>query len=209
MAPKSQAGPTTPDGERGGASITEQAAQRIRPRTLAILDILAEAGENGVFASDIARHFKEPETQQRRNSAVNQFLHTLSHKGRVRRSDEIMPTTGYHNVPAFRWYITPAGMAYLQIGGREGIESLRREALRDAQRTSQERLAERERALVNYLDITGPPVHGCQTWRYWAVRRLRSRLITLSEIGAIMGISRERVRQIESGPAPVCKCPSC
>ena len=209
MADRPQAGPTTPDGERGGASTVEQAAQRLRPRTLAVLDILAEAGEDGVFASDIARQFKEPEAQQRRNNAVNQFLHTLSRTEKVRRSDQPIATAGYHNVQAYRWFITSLGLTYLQVGGREGVESLRHDTLRDAQRTSQERLAEREHALANYLDITGEPVDGCQVWRYWAIRKLRSHLVTLNEIGAIMGVSRERVRQIEAGKLPACRCPAC
>ena len=191
----------------------------VKPNPRSVLELLAEAGDEGMTGPVIGRHFTlaYPEGEhaylnsarsmnlQRRMNWVNQILHRFASHGYAERGvQEISPF--YHNVPAYRWFITDKGREYLASGMAEGCRARR---LSNAERAAAWR-AERKRradeaitqAYVEYDPETTPT---CV--RNQVIRDLRGAGCTMDAIGGVFSLTRERVRQILNGVGvSTCRC---
>ena len=182
------------------------------PKTLDILRILAGAGKAGMLAPDIAYQFSKPVLQQRRNAVVNQVLKRLSRSDRVRYTTDTSPR--YHNIPAYRWFITSAGSKYLADGGYDEI--IKRISCDNAEKLEQQRQNRQQQDVIRQLVINAAPVlirqlpPGCTKARANLINQLYQRGITLDDIGRLLGLTRERVRQIKAGiKVTPCRCQQC
>lgn len=199
--------------EKGAAYLNPKPVPQIvamdePPTSKRVLEILHEAGEKGIIGPDIARHFTIPEPDmpslrklnrrsqglQRKLAWTNQILERFAINGYVRRGlAEASPY--YHRVPAYRWFVTPAGSEYLAAGLSAGIREARdREREREAVRLAahRRRLADLLTEAYDKYDPETTP--RCERER--VMRELRSEGCTLHDIGQIFGLTRERVRQI-------------
>jgi ATP/maltotriose-dependent transcriptional regulator MalT len=172
-----------------------------RPTTAAVLGILAEAGESGVLAADLARSFGTPAKRNARNRAVNAILTQSMHSGRATRSEVPESSPYYNHVPCFRWFITDQGRA--NPGRAPRGETSRRTALARKQ-LARER---RDAALARVKD-QGLGPHTPLDTRDQAVRELCAAGVSSNEIGATFSISGARVRQIRA-ETPVPHCVTC
>jgi hypothetical protein len=186
------------------------------PTARRVLELLAKAGDEGITGPMIGRHFTldydsylkldHSDNLQRRLNWSNQILHRFLAKGFVERGNQ-EASPWYHNMPAYRWYITDKGREYLD-GGMAAGERVRRQA---AARAEQERrAARRTRAdqLVTqaYVDYDPSTVPSCVRTR--VIRELREAGCTLDAIGGVFSLTRERVRQILKGiSVNPCRCP--
>lgn len=174
-----------------------------RPRTMDLLAMLDRAGDEGLPAGALSRGFTEPVSITSRQALVNTNLLRLAGSGKVRRSDRKEASTYYHNTPVWRWFITTAGSEYLAQGGYKGRTErsrARREALAEAKAAHQRRIEEAVAGLA-----TGHP--RCTQVRNEQMIMLRKTGMTLEDLGALFGISRERARQIIAGRCGPCQCP--
>jgi sigma-70-like protein len=174
-----------------------------------ILAALDEAGEAGMLGPDIARLFDVPEVLQRRLSNVNTVLGDFRRRGLARRGGP-EPSPRYHHSPAVRWYITPAGHDYLAGGMRDGARDRNRHqvAARAARVRARQADDGRREQLLRAAAAAGYGPSSAQCQRLAKARELRWQDCTLDEIGALFGISRERVRQLLAG-IRVGPCPHC
>jgi hypothetical protein len=193
-----------------------------RPNTRRVLELLKEAGEEGMRGPDIARHFTIPEPDtpslgklgpqsqslQRRLTWTNQILDRFALKGYARRGNP-EPSPYYHKVPAYRWFVTPEGTGYLAAGMKEGMKQAR---LAKEERERAVLMAHRRRLadlLTDAYDKHDPSaVTTCERER--VIRELRTQGCTLHDIGGVFGLTRERVRQILKGiHVGPCRCARC
>jgi hypothetical protein len=179
-----------------------------RPRTLVILQILADVGQTGIIAPDIAYQFTLPLVVQRRNSIVNQILIRFGKRGYAYRVKEASPR--YKNVPTYRWFITSAGRDYLKNDGWEGYkavikyEAAERDKRRQQLITTRQLLSQATPALIKQL----PP--GCSKARNDLMKKLREQGMTIDETGQLFNITRQRVSQIIHGiGVGQCRCHIC
>lgn len=180
------------------------------PSTLGILRLLAVAGDAGMQAGDLARHFNGTIRPERRNAFTNQTLHTLHKGGKVRRSDEKEPSLYYKNVPVWRWFITNDGRDYLRSGGREAVVRRRQEFRAESDRQFALRLQQRSNAILSGHAAARELPARCMTARAAFIAEMRAVPLTLDDIGRMLGITRERVRQIEAGKGVTpCRCDNC
>ncbi len=169
-----------------------------RPSVMGILRVLDAAGDEGLQAGQVAALFDEPADQSRRNRLVNNHLGYMS-GGKVRRSEHREPSLRYNKVPTYRWWITEDGREYLAAGGMEAmiarnrLEGLRRGGRRTVRLSLHRAQLERASAMAAAL----PP--GCRRARNAFVKELYGSDLTLEEIGGLVGLTRERVRQIARG----------
>lgn len=169
----------------------------MRPSVLEILRALALEGDAGLQAGQIAALFDEPADQAVRNRLVNNHLSYIRPK--VRRSKNPEPSLRYNKVPVYRWWITEEGRKYLEAGGwaglvaRSKLEKREREGHRTARLDQQRALLGRAGAMAAAL----PP--GCRPARNALVKELYGGGLTLEKIGDLVGLTRERVRQIAVG----------
>jgi hypothetical protein len=179
------------------------------PSALGVLRLL-QAAPDGMLAGDIARSFARSCGDARPlNVEVNTILHYQLSRGRVRRGD-LEPSTRYHLVPVYRWFITGAGIAYCAAGGRPAV-------LAAARHKGQQKAASRMDAAVAALDsleaaiaIARQVTPGCLASRDEAIRVLRAAGLTMDAIGFLFGITRERARQVTAGKSPTaCTCGQC
>lgn len=186
------------------------------PTSRRVLELLAGAGEEGMTGPVIGRHFtldydkytslSHSDNLQRRLNWSNQILHRFWGKGFVERGGkEISPF--YHNVPAFRWFITDKGREYLEGGMAHG-RAQRREAAVAAER---ERRAERRRhadSMLTQAYVEHDPATTPQCVRSRVIGELREAGCTLDQVGGLFDLTRERVRQIQVGiGVGPCRCP--
>lgn len=195
-----------------------------KPNPQRILELLKEAGEEGVLGPDLARQFTVPDPTsfgrqlrgeistptanlQRRLAWVNQILHRMHRRGFVTRRMDRSPH--YRQVPAYRWWITESGVTFLAVGMWTGVR---------AARVEQRRRREEERAswqrhtndLITQAYIDYDPATVCLYERTRIIGVLRAAGCTLESIGGVFGITRERVRQIAAGEhLPMCRCLRC
>lgn len=195
-----------------------------KPTTRKVMNILKEAGEQGILGPDIARRFtiKDPNftvqtkgiknvTQanlQRRLTWTNQILLRMKKHGYAERMGQ-EKSPHYNNVPAWRWRITEAGVQYIALGLAEGLR-----ALRNAEREHriEERRARRKRGddMITQAYVTYDPRATYKCERTKAIMELRAAGCTLDAIGGVFSLTRERVRQIIRGyKVGPCKCPRC
>jgi transcriptional regulator with XRE-family HTH domain len=170
-----------------------------RPTGDNVLQLLSAAGEAGELASMLARRFTSPETIQRRNALVNHFMARWGRRGYVQRSAYTEPSPLYNHNGAYRWFITGAGQQYLD-NDCVHTEDLIRAAAHAAHAQRSEHInAIWQRALAEAPALLAALPVRCVTRYGEAIRGLRRRYLTLQEIGDMLGITRERVRQIEMG----------
>jgi len=192
------------------------------PNSRRVMEILKEVGDGGILGGVLARHFTIPDPHmpsmeklanrsqnlQRRLAWTNQILDRFLLHGYARRGPA-EPSPYYHAVPAYRWFITPEGVAFLAGGMDAGARARRVSA---AQREAEAKRAARRHAddLVTQAYVTYDPSSTYQCEREKVIRELRAAGCTLAEIGGVFGITRERTRQILVGfKTNPCKCPSC
>jgi hypothetical protein len=179
-----------------------------RPTGKVILRLLTDAGDAGELASVLARHFTAPLNQQRRNALTNHWLTRYQRHQYVRRSAVTEPSPVYKNTPVYRWFITDHGRAYLERGCVSELQQLRAELrAQDTQRMMHIH-AVQLRALADGPALIAALPLKCLTRRTELVRALRRRYLTLEEIGQMMGVTRERIRQLEAG-IDGHQCPDC
>jgi hypothetical protein len=179
------------------------------PRVLEIMRILADAGDAGECAPDIARRFTHMSVQ-RRNSRVNQYLNQLRPRGYVRRCESHEPSHYYNNVRMFRWFITPAGREYLASGGFSAVMAVAQERRQLSEAAAQVHEAQRQQVIAAAPALVRNLPPDCKTARAELIIKLRSRNLRLHEIGEVFSISRERVRQIiRDISTEVCLCAAC
>ena len=175
---------------------------------IGVLKILADAGDTGELASLVARRFNTGQRVQMRNTYVNDILRRLAAREMTRRSDRTEPSPVYHNVPAYRWFITAAGRGYLASNGHGGFLFRVSAAKAEAERQRQITAAARLRILKAAPALAAVLPAGCSDARRNLIIKLRSHNLTLAEIGTVLGISYERVRQIIAGiGVRPCECP--
>ncbi len=182
-----------------------------RPSTLSILKILVKAGETGMQSGDISRAFGEPAREDERIRYVNSILHRLKN-GRMARFGPLEPSPRYRHRKARRWYVTPAGTEYLTAGGLTGVIMQRKQ-----DRGSQQalRLTNASTARQQALQAAQTALdHGaltCRNQRAAAIPVLRRAGLTVQEVADVLGLSRERIRQIQArGPGKrPCNCQLC
>ena len=169
----------------------------MKPSVRALLAALEEAGPAGMAAGDLARQFDEPEDIQRRLSWAGNELRRYRDRGYVTRSPRTEPSAYYNNTPAFRWFITPEGSAYLAGGMYEGRVARTRDA---AARKEQEREARklRQEQLLREAAAAWSPVT-CPCARDAEIRHLNAEGCLRDATGAVYGLTRERIRQIAAG----------
>lgn len=192
------------------------------PTSKGVLEVLKEAGEEGMRGPDIARHFNvdypgmpsvahlshESQCHQRRMTWTNQILERFKTNGWARKGG-LEPSPYYNNVPAYRWFITPEGRGYLAAGMAAGI--------REAQRFQHEReavkLAAHRKRLADLLTeayASTDPATTPKCERTRIMKHLREAGCTLQDIGDVFGVTRERARQLIEDISPsVCTCPRC
>lgn len=188
-----------------------------KPTVPRVLEILKEAGEQGMIGPVLARHFTIEEVHaagktdshanlQRRETWVNKILERQAFRGRARRGEpEISPY--YHQVPAFRWYITDKGVQYLAGGCAEGAKE-RRVTAQAAEAAARAAARRRRENLITQAYVDYDPHTTPRCVREQAIKELRAAGCTLEEISGVFGITRERVRQIQIGyKCGVCRCP--
>lgn len=184
-----------------------------RPNSYAIYVLLARAGAEGMQAGELACRFAGPppdltrrKTDSPRNRLVNTILNQRLEAGLVRRSRRKEPSTVYHNVPTWRWFITAAGL-YLSSQGPAWYRAEQEKAKRDRFRQDlEDRFRLRQQAAEQAIaDGYGPHTPRCQ--RQPKIVELREQHLTLDEIGLIFGVTREYVRLIVLGRDSPCRCP--
>lgn len=172
---------------------------------LDILEALNTAGHKGLQAGQLAGLFTHPRGDLRGRILVNQMLANLEIPGRVKRGGRKEPSLAYHNIPTWRWYITPAGKEWLQSGGLTGIsEAAARSRVLHAELRSQ-----RMRARAALITEAAERLGDLSTAAYWAkrsgpIRQARDEMVvyyrdkglSLRELGDLCGMTGERVRQI-------------
>src|SRR5277367_995558 len=165
------------------------------PRTLTVLRVLADAGDTGILAPDIAYRFNKPLSQQRRNSVVNQILIRHGIRGHAFRVSA--RSFRYHNVQTYRWFITDTGNKYLESGGyHAAIADIRRDAAITAQEREQ-RLIRRQLVLKAAPALVAQLPPGCNKSRAELIIKLYDQGLVMEEIGQLFGLTRERIRQIK------------
>lgn len=192
------------------------------PNPKRILEILKDAGAEGMRAPDIARNFHVPPVYmqsmahlrdesrvlQRKMTWTNQILDRFKRNGYARKGGKEM-SPHYHNVPAYRWFITPEGVSYLADGLDEG----RRQMRRDREAAEDARLAAHRKHLNDLLTqayVENDPATTTACERERVMRKLREEGCTLQDIGDVFGITRERVRQVIHGVnVNPCQCEKC
>lgn len=175
------------------------------PTTRRVLEILKEAGDEGMLGPDIARHFVAANLQ-RSLTWTNQLLYRFSLHGRVRRGNKER-SPYYHHVPAYRWYITPSGEEYLAAGMREGLHAARLALVQSAAAEHAARRKLRDDLITEAYQSHDPWIAACE--REKVIRELRAAGCTLAEIGGVFNLTRERVRQILIGHrVGPCHCPA-
>jgi ATP/maltotriose-dependent transcriptional regulator MalT len=192
------------------------------PNPRRVLELLKEAGEQGLLAGDMARQFTIPDPPfkpvkgkvttpsmsnlQRRLTWTNQILERQTGRGRTRRGGK-EPSPYYNNVPTYRWFITEEGVGYLASGMAEGLRAARDAEV--AQRNAELREKRRgQKLLITQAYVEYEPATTPVCVRERVIRELRAAGCTLDEIGGVFDVTRERVRQIMEGIRPgVCKCP--
>jgi hypothetical protein len=169
------------------------------PSVLGVLAQLAAAGPQGMLGSAMSRSFRQRSRGYNATQVeVNNVLHHLWRQGLVSRGGT-EPTPYYHNVPAYRWYITSGGSRYFGGGGLSG--QLR--TIQAARALHQEVLATAAREHIGVLAKAAqraaslPP--GCVRERNRLICELRHEGLMLREIASITGLTRERVRQVATG----------
>ena len=192
------------------------------PNTRRVLALLAEAGSAGMRGSDIARHFTIPDPHmpsmgklgnrsqsiQRRLAWTNQILERFELHDHARRGGK-EPSPYYHNVPVYRWFITPGGVQFLGDGLAEGRRKMRRDR-EEAERVRLEAFHKQLADLLTQAYAENDPVTTPQCEREQVMRKLRDAGCTLQDIGDVFGVTRERVRQIIHGlNVNPCQCPDC
>jgi len=192
------------------------------PNSRRVLELLKEAGEEGVLGGVLARHFTIPDPHmpsleglvlrsqnlQRRLAWTNQILDRFLRHGWARRGGK-EPTPYYNNVPVYRWYITGDGEQYLAAGMAEGIRAARAsEIARAAEQRREEQRHADDMITQAYVSYDPATIYKCE--REQAIRELREAGCTLDAIGGVFSLTRERVRQILVGyKTSPCTCPRC
>lgn len=173
-----------------------------------LLPLLAAAGDEGMTTIEMALAPQFAGTYgsaQGRSNRVSAVLAALERRGVTERIGYGQSPL-YHRQPVNRWRaVQPAATYYLTPSQRA---TLRRERSHERQR---ERAADAQRrallaagAFLQYDRRTPRCV------RERACRELRAQGLTLEQIGAIFGITRERARQIIAGIKPgQCRCADC
>jgi hypothetical protein len=181
------------------------------PSVLGILERLDAAGATGMLSKDLALSFRlRPRGLHATQVEVNTCLDKLCQAGRVLRGG-LEPSPYYHGSPAFRWYITPAGTAHLKAGGLKGKAAARRAVQARSQdardQAARQRADAEARARVRVQSLAP----GCTRERNEVIRELRATGLTLAFIGALLGITRERTRQVLASirVRQPCRCPRC
>lgn len=168
-----------------------------------VLTFLAQAGPGGAITTEIALAHDYPASYHQRSNRVSQVTLQLAREGCAEpMGTERSPL--YRGTPVSRWCLTPAGMARQEAGATREQAAARSTALQGEIARS---LAARTGALaavqaeIAELVRDGGLAAVTKQYRAAAVRRLRAVPCTLTEIGQLFGLTRERVRQIETGPA--------
>lgn len=162
-----------------------------------VLAFLIEAAEAGLLAPEISSKFTYPEDRQRRMAQTNTLLRTQQRLGRALRAQKPEASVRYHNVPAYRWYITSAGVEYYVAGGYKA-RATKRALVREQRIVYEQKLL----AYVTRVQL----LHTISTEeRNQLVLEMYLDGITKADIGLIVRLTRERVRQIvnEFGVQPV------
>lgn len=193
------------------------------PNSRRVMELLKEAGEEGMLGAVLARHFTIPDPHmpsqatrmssrsqnlQRRLAWTNQILDRFLYHEYARRGPT-EPTPYYNNVPVYRWFVTPKGVEYLAAGMGAGIRAAKREAEQRAAEQHLKTMKRREDLITQaYVDYDPHSIYKCE--REKAIRELRAAGCTLEAVGGVFGLTRERVRQIMVGyKAGSCTCPRC
>jgi len=169
----------------------------MRPSVRALLTALDAAGRDGLTTGDLARLFGNPVSLQRRLSHIGNELRRYRDSGYVLRSPQEEPSGYYRNTPVRRWFITPAGSAYLASGMKEGRIARARAAAAQREKERAARELRQEQLLREAADAF--PAGLCRCARDAEIRHLQAEGCTRPAIGAVYGINRERVRQIAAG----------
>lgn len=168
------------------------------PVTLAVLQILTDAGEPGMLASGISRRFDYPAEIMKRAARVNSVLMVQQRQGHVRRGG-LERSPYYHGTPVYRWYITPEGVAYLTDGGWDA--SVRRSVQQRGLKAAGKRaLTEHRAEIVREATRRAEQAEGCRALRSQIVVWAHGEGLTWAAIGKVFGITRERARQIAVEP---------
>lgn len=182
------------------------------PITSAVLAVLAGAGEAGLPAGEIRRHFSYPPDNGARQRRINSVLRQQELLGHAERLG-MEPSRLYHNTPCYRWRITDAGVAYLDSGGYAGqiARARARQELFSAERSAGQ--AERAELARQARERAAAVPPGCRARRDEVIIWARAAGLPLECIAELFGITRERVRQVALGrrakrPRP-CACPAC
>ncbi len=162
-----------------------------------MLSELAQAGEAGMTTGELSRRFAYRDSYggelQRLLAEANTLLATQARMGNITRSANMEPSAYYHNTPNRRWFITVAGREYLAAGGRMEIA---RRARAEATRAREEKRLRRERGREEGKARLAE-ARGSMILRDAVICWLRAQGdLTLTDIGDLTGLTRERVRQI-------------
>jgi hypothetical protein len=180
------------------------------PSVMGILGQLHEAGSRGRLSRELALSFRPRQRGLHATQVeVNTALAKLREAGHVRRGAP-EPSPHYHHGPAFRWRITARGRAYFLAGGTSGLAAAARAAREQHELARGEDARQRAAALERARQQAATAL-GCTRVRNQLIHELREAGLTLTLIGDLFGITRERARQVLAGihVKRRCRCARC
>lgn len=160
------------------------------------LSYLIEAGGTGATTTEIAEAHDYPGGHQQRSNRVSQIMKILEDEGGAERAGT-EPSHRYRHGPVSRWRVTPAGIARHEIAGRRRERAARCDERIAGNMAARQAALEAARAELAGMIRSGGVRAVTKAYRAAKIAELRAVPCSLSEIGDVFGITRERVRQIE------------
>jgi hypothetical protein len=162
----------------------------------AVLEFLTAAGPDGATTTVIAEAFNYPADYHQRSNRVSQILLKLAGRGHAEKTGTERSHRYKHSWVS-RWRITPAGeKAGRTRENRAQAHAAQAARMEQAATARVLALAAVRAEMTNLVREDGLAAI-TPGYRVARIRQLRAVPCTLTEIGELFGLTKERVRQIE------------
>ena len=163
---------------------------------LSVLAYLDRAGDGGATTTEITQAHGHPASYQQRSNYVSAILRRLNAAGCAEQAGTERSAL-YRGTPVSRWRITAAGQRrYREDSTRAAVKAAMDARIEQAAAARETALTAARDEMAALVRSGGIPAVTAE-WRAAKVAELRAVPCTLTEIGALFGLTGERVRQIE------------